>query len=68
MSETDREAIKARIQARFDGLDPKTRQAMVRATQARMMLISAARQAGYPLDTPEQIRHALNEIRKAVKD
>ncbi|WP_020146699.1 hypothetical protein [Thioalkalivibrio sp. ALJ15] len=68
MNQSRREAIKARMQAKLDKMDEPTRRAVIRATQARMMLINAARKAGYPLETPEQIERALNEIRKAVKD
>lgn len=68
MSQSKREAIGARLQAWLDAMPPEKRQAAIKAAQARLMLISAAREAGYPLETPEQIRHALSEIRKAVKD
>ena len=68
MSQSKREAIEARLQARLDAMDEPTRRAAIRGAQARLILINAARKAGYPLETKEQIDHALSEIRKAVKD
>ncbi|WP_019592012.1 hypothetical protein [Thioalkalivibrio sp. ALE20] len=57
-----------RTRARLESMPPEKRQAAIKAGEARLTLINAAREAGYPLKTREQIQHALNEMRKAAKD
>ena len=68
MTDSSKAKIGQRMQERLDAMDEPTRRAAIRKAQARMLLISAAREAGYPLETKEQIQHALDEMRKAAKD
>lgn len=68
MSETKREEIRRKIQQRLAQMDPATREAAIKKTQATMLLMNAAREAGYPMETKEQAKAAIEAMRKAVQD
>lgn len=68
MSNRSKEQIRKETHEQLARMDPATREAAIKRTQATMILLNEARRAGYKIETKEQAKQAIEKMRRAVRD